>query len=76
MGSKHNTAGKGGRRGWESDDPWGVGGKSGGREASGVGPNPHGVEWEEGGRNASGVEKNPRRVRQGVPWGSNRPVTT
>ena len=60
---------KGGRRGWESDDPWGVGGNSGGREASGVGPDPHGVEWEEGGCEASGVEKNPGWVRQGVTGG-------
>ena len=60
---------KGGRRGWESDDPWGVGGNSGGREASGVDPNPHGVEWEDGGREASGVEKNSGRVCQGVTGG-------
>ena len=41
---KHPGRKKGGRRGSESADPWGVGGKSGGREASGVGPNPHGLE--------------------------------
>ena len=40
---KNHGGEKGGRRGGESDDPWGVGGNSGVREASGVGPNPHGV---------------------------------
>ena len=59
-GAKKQHGGeKGGRRGWECEDPWGVGGDSGGRKASAVGPDPHGVEWEEGGREASGVEKNP-----------------
>ena len=50
-----------GRRGCKSADPWGVGGNSGGCEASGVDPEPTGVEWEEGGREASRVEENPRR---------------
>ena len=48
MGRKKNGGEKGGRRGWESDNPWGVGGNSGCREASGVGPDTHGVEWGEG----------------------------
>ena len=70
MGRKNTPAGKKeGRRGWESADPWGVGGNSGGRKVSVVGPDPHGVEWEEGGRKAYGVEKNPVRVRQGVEGG-------
>ena len=66
---KQHGGEKGGRRGWESDNPCGVGGNSGGREASVVGPNPHGVEWGEGGRKASGVENNPRRVCHGVEEG-------
>ena len=73
---KHHGGKKGGRRGWECDEPWGVGGNSVGREASGVGPDSHGVEWEEGGREASGVEKNPGRVCQGVEGGSSRPQAT
>ena len=56
---------KGGRRGWEGAEPWGVGGNSGGPEASGVEPDPHGVEREEGDRKASRVEENPR---EGPPW--------
>ena len=59
---KQHGGGKGGSRGWECDDPWGVGGKSRGHEASVVGFNPHGVEGKEGGREASGVEKPPKRV--------------
>ena len=43
---KENGGKKGGRQGWEIADPWGVGGNSGGRKASGVDPDPHGVEWE------------------------------
>ena len=58
-----------GRRGWEGAEPWGVGGKSGGRKASGMDPDPHRVEREEGGRKASGVEINPGRGRQGVGGG-------
>ena len=53
---------KGGRRGRECADTWGVGGNSGVLEASGVDPDLHGVEWEEGGREAYGVEENPWRV--------------
>ena len=60
---------KGGRRGWDYAAPWGVGGNSGGREASRVDPDPHRVEWEEGGREAYGVEENPRRFCQGVEGG-------
>ena len=66
---KHHRGGKGGRQERAIDDPWGVGGNSGGRKASGVGPNPHGVEWEEGVCEASEVEKTPRRVRHGVEGG-------
>ena len=62
---KQHGGRKGGCRERESNKPWVVGRNSGGRKASGVGPDPHGVEWEEGGRKASGVEKNPR---EGPPW--------
>ena len=57
---------KGGRWGWESAAPWGVGGNYGGCKASRVDPEPHGVEWEEGDCEASGVEENPGRGRHGV----------
>ena len=53
---REQGAKKGGRRGWERAEPLGVGGDSGGREASGVDPETHGVEGEEGGRKASGVD--------------------
>ena len=60
---------KGGRRGWEGAELLGVGGNSGGCEASEVDPDPHRVEWEEGGRKASRVEENPGRGCQGVGGG-------
>ena len=56
---REQGAKKGGRRGWERAEPLGVGGNSGGCEASGVDPEPHEVGGEEGDREASGVEENP-----------------
>ena len=60
---------KGGRWGWEGAEPLGVGGNSGGRQASGVDPEPYGAEGAEGGREASGVEENYGRGRQEVGGG-------
>ena len=52
-GVRHEQgAEKGGQRGWERAEPLGVGGNSGGREASGVDPENHGVGGEERGREA------------------------
>ena len=70
--TKQHDGEKGGQ---ESDDPWGVGGNSGGRKASGVDPNTHGVEWEEGVREAYGVEKTPGGSAKEWRGGSRRPWT-